>query len=93
MNDQKYKLYGIFRLCKHCGSQKPLAVGVTHQSSILRLIKYRVLRRNYCPKEIRDDPKNFTIQEIERDLNWVTAYTLSTKYECQNVPVLTLSRT
>ena len=88
-----YKIYGFFRLCEKCNVIEPYAVGITHNSSTLRLIKYRCLRKNFTPEVIRQYPKNFSLLSMHENLDWETAYTIIQGYKTSGVKVLTCSRT
>ena len=88
-----YKIYGFFRLCEKCKEVEPYAVGITHNSSTLRLIKYRCMRKKYTPEVIKQFPKNFILLPMHGGLSWEDAYTIIQGYENSGVRVLTCSRT
>ena len=88
-----YKIYGFFRLCEKCKEIEPYAVGITHQSSTLRLIKYRVLRKKYTPEVIRQFPKHFELVSMFENLEWENAYTIMEGYKATGIKILTCSRT
>ena len=87
-----YKIYGFFKLCHTCNEKHPKAVGITHQTSVLRLIKYRVFRRKYTPIDIRENQKSYEIRTISENLEWSDAYQRILEYEKQGLKVLTCSR-
>jgi hypothetical protein len=88
-----YKIYGFFRLCEKCKELEPYAVGITHQSSTLRLIKYRCLRKKSTPEVIRQFPKHFELITMFSDIEWEDAYTIVQGYKLTGIAILTCSRT
>lgn len=90
---QKYSIYGFFRKCELCKTEEPLAVGITHDGSALRLIRHRCLRRQFTPQAIRDFPGNYEIRIINKGLEWGTAYLVAELYKGDGMKVLTCSRT
>jgi hypothetical protein len=88
-----YKVYGFFRCCEKCNDYDPYAIGITHQNSTLRLIKYRCLRKNYTPDVIKQYPKNFVLLAMHENLEWEDAFTLVEGYKNSDIRVLTCSRT
>ena len=88
-----YTFYGFYRNCEICNTEQPIAVGITHDNSSLRLIKYRCLRKLFTPSCIRKCPNNYRIEIMDSGLTWSIAYTLAERYRLDGVKVLTCSRT
>ena len=88
-----YTVYGIYRRCEICDDHMPLAAGITHNDSNLRLVKYRCIRKRSCPKCIKEFPKNYVIRRVHSGLLWEEAYGHAERYKKLGIVVLSCSRT